>query len=256
MFLSVLIPVFDGRVHLLEYTLQSIKKQSISIESEIIILNDGTLNNGSEELAKKYNTKYIFSGHRNVNGKIYWRTAGYAFNIGVKQCKGDLLLFQEPEVFHLNSDHINKLIEPHLTTDKIATHPEQVYIDTGVLLDIVKKNQIPSKEILSNFVNNYHCWFWYSLCMKKQIIYDINGFSESEMPGSCYDDADFYERLINYGIKFISIKDLLTIHLFHPRTTVGHHDYNKIQYEKLKGTIIRNQNHNWGTNEWINFFND
>jgi cellulose synthase/poly-beta-1,6-N-acetylglucosamine synthase-like glycosyltransferase len=214
--LSILIPVFDGRVDLLELTLQSIKRQSIMIDYEIIILNDGTKNNQSEQLASKYNCKYIFTGQRNINNRIYWRSASWPFNIGIKECTRDLLLLQEPEVYHLNNNSINQLVALHLKEENIVTHLNRVYIDDKSILQTIKDNRKITKELLAKFQNNYHAHYWYSLCIRKSILIEMRGISEL-MYGSCYDDGLFYDQLINKKLKFIKIESAEAVHLFHPR---------------------------------------
>ena len=256
MFLSILIPVFDGRIHLLDLTLQSIKRQNVSISYEIIILNDGTRNNGSEDLATKYGCKYIFTGQRNTEEKIYWRTAAFSFNIGIRQAKGDLIILQEPEVYHFDNNHINKLIMPHLEKiNNIATHPKRVYIDTGVLLDKIEKQEVLNDDVLQQVVNNYHSYFWYSLCLKKETLLNVNGIDEAFL-GQCFDDGQFFDVLVNSGVKFIPT-DSDCIHLFHPRQHTPHWQYNKDLYDLLKNNTKNNLSKpNWGQNDWVNIWGE
>ncbi len=258
MYLSILIPTFDGRIYpYLDLTLQSIKKQNIlSVEYEIIVLNDGTLGNGSEVLAKKYGCKYIFTGQRNINNKnkIYWRTAAFSFNIGIKKSLGDIILCQEPEVYILDVNQVEKMIQLHIKEDKIAVHPKKVYIDTGVLLDIIKNGNLPSRQLLDQIQNSYHEYFWYSLMLKKKDLLATNGWEET-MHGECYDDGLFYDVLKNYGIKFIPL-DSECVHMFHVRQNTPHHEYNKKRYEELRNNCKNNLTvPNWGNNEWVNFWN-
>jgi len=251
--LEILIPVFDGRVDLLNYALQSIKTQKIEISYTITILNDGKEDNKSKELANKYDCNYIFTGQRNVN-QIYWRSAAWPFNIGIKQSKADLILLQEPEVYHIYNNSINEMVAPHLTEMNIATHLKKIYIDNNTILPILQNNQKIRKENLDKIENNYHAHFWYSLCLKKETLIEMRGISEL-MHGSCYDDGLFYDQLINRKIKFTAIDKAEAVHLYHPRINCRFHEYNKQKYEELKNTKINNKNIDWGMNKWINFFN-
>jgi glycosyltransferase involved in cell wall biosynthesis len=246
--LSIIIPTFNGRVTLLEHTLKSIRRQSTDFDYEILIVNDGTSNNGSKELAEKYNAEYIFSGQRNENGIIKWRSAAWAINLGIRRAKGELILINEPEVYHTNLRHLQKLVDPHLDNKNIASHPEKVLIDTNILLREIENGREPSEELQQQIVNFYHAHFFYSLCLSKQSLLNVNGMDEGFTCG-CYDDLLFDTILRNSGVKYHPIEGLNCIHLFHPRASTPNWALNKERYERLKDNVINNvETPNWGIN--------
>jgi hypothetical protein len=202
----------------------------------------------------KLKIKYIFLGQRNINeiNKLYWRDAGFAINYGLKHCSGELVLINEAEVYNIDCNQINKMIEPHLTQQKLITHPKRVYIDTGILLNQIEKGIEPTTEVLSKIENFYHAHFHYSIMLYKKELINIGGWDEDFL-GSCYTDGDINDRLEMNGMKFVPL-DLECIHLFHPRINCIGWDYNKRLYEERKNIIIRNQDKQWGMNIWHNIF--
>ena len=118
--LSLILPCFF-RAKLLNLSLWSIVQQKIKYDLEIVVLND-CIKDNTEEICSKYkdklNIKYIFTGQRNENSFIHTRIPGFAINIGVKQCKGEIIILSSPEVFHLNNS-INLIVEPLLKIKRL-----------------------------------------------------------------------------------------------------------------------------------------
>jgi predicted glycosyltransferase involved in capsule biosynthesis len=257
--LSILICTFSGRQHLLDLTLLSLEKQVISHKYEIIVIDDGIPEDGVKLICNKHpllNIRYVFLGQRNINpeNRTYWRDAGFALNWGIKNCNSELLLFHEAEIYCLDNKHIEKMITPHLERDKIITHPSKVYIDTGILLNVIKNNIEPSKELLNQIQNFYHAHFHYSLMIRREHMINIGGWDEKYL-GQCWTDGNLDNRLRRYGMNYVPVESEC-IHLYHDRINTPNHKYNQALYDEdeKNQVIIANGNKDWGQNNWKNIF--
>lgn len=249
---SIIIPSYK-RCHLLKLGLESLAKQYIPFEFETILLNDGILDQ-TEALSNKYaaklNIKYIFTGKRNLNGKMLWRVPGYALNIGVKQSSGDIIIFCCAEMFHLNNS-IRTLASVYngANSNKVLAIP-QAKDDSGEFLNHIKglhgKYDINIYNKQPQLVNVKFPFF---LAMKRKEFMDIGGYDE-DFTGTDYDDEDIITRLLDNGC-YHEETNALAIHLWHPRLTMTQErilrfNYNKKLFEDRKGIIIRNEGREWG----------
>jgi len=252
-----------NRTNLLDLGLWSISIQDIHHNLEIIVLNDGIIDN-TENICKKYsnlNIRYIFTGTRNLNEVEKFRSPSFALNIGIKQSKGDIIIISSPEIFHLNNS-IDKLINPFENDENILTTPEYLGFDNdGIVLNYLSKNltlNLPENIVSSIEINTVVCKYRSTLpfCMGiyKQNLIDIGGYDE-DFTGWAGDDDDLMGRLLLKGLKY-QYCSAKVIHLYHPKAYNVEQKYNDVGYlhnlklfQDRKGIIIRNQNRVWGKNE-------
>lgn len=124
MFISVIIPTYN-RVDTLHKCLEYLKKQSIRSENfEIVIVDDCSKDN-TPEFCKKYvsqnkNIKYI----RNETNQGLATTR----NIGIRACKGDLLVFLDNDLL-VADDYLQTILEVHekYKNEKIAVMSNITY---------------------------------------------------------------------------------------------------------------------------------
>lgn len=256
---SLLLPSFQ-RAELLNIGLKSISMQHINYELEIIVINDGIKDN-TERICSKYsdlNIRYLFTGQRNEK-EIIFRTPVFAFNIGIKQSKGEIIILSNPEIFHIG-DTINSLVEPLLTNKNIITSPEVMFDNTGKTKEYLTDyytNQLP-KEIEEDLEKNttrckYASRLPFCIGLYKSHLIDIHGYDE-DLSGWACDDDDIIDRLLLKGLTFYYTKAEV-IHLYHDkqyeRGNRQHpkflHNYNI--YKTRKNTIIRNIGKEWGKYE-------
>ena len=249
---SIIIPTYK-RCHLLKWNLMSLARQEFPFEYEAIVLNDGILDE-TEQLVSQYkeklNLKYIFTGQRNLAGRMVWRVPGYAINIGVKHSQGDIIILCCAEIFHLN-DTIKTLVSVYDTynTDKILAIP-QAKDDDGEFL-----KQLESYDGSFSFKNYstqpplINVKFPFFLAMKKAAFMEIGGYDE-DFTGTDYDDEDLIMRLLDNGCHHVET-DAMVIHLWHPRLTMTNEriprfEHNKRLFEQRRGIITRNGDCEWG----------
>ena len=83
--------------------------------------------------------------------------------------------------------------------------------------------------------------------MHRKELIAIGGYDE-DFTGVGYDDADIMDRLKLNGC-FIQRVDAMCVHLYHSRAIHKDRDrqkYNKKLYRERRGTIVRNENIEWG----------
>lgn len=249
---SIIIPSYK-RCHLLKWGLNSLAKQDIPFDFETILLNDGILDE-TEQLANQYkeklNIKYLFTGQRNLSGKMIWRVPGYVINIGVKQSDGDIIVLCCAEMFHLNNT-IAELVSVYSNhdSDKILSMPKakddnQFFLRhlelTGGHFNMYEYSKQP---ILENVK------FPFLLAMRRKEFVAIGGYDE-DFTGTDYDDEDLITRLTDNGCCHVETK-ALAIHLWHPRLVmtqerIPRFKHNKKLFEQKRGIILRNVGREWG----------
>lgn len=250
---SLIIPSYK-RCHLLKWGLSSLAKQDIPFEFETILLNDGILDE-TEQLGKQYkdelNIKYLFTGQRNLSGKLIWRVPGYTLNIGVKHSSGDVIVFCCAEMFHLNNtvDLITSVYRAP-GSDKLLSMPK-ARDDDGQFL---KQLEVSGGDYTAVMFNAQppliNVKFPFFLAMKRKEFMDIGGYDE-DFTGTDYDDEDLVMRLLDNGCYHIET-EAMAIHLWHPRLTmtperIPRFNHNKKLFEDRRGKIIRNEGRDWGT---------
>jgi glycosyltransferase involved in cell wall biosynthesis len=258
---SLLITTYN-RTELLKWTLLSLSGQGLKnkFDIETIILDDGKEDLSILDLINSYkydlNTKYINTGKTKANQND-WRIPGYAFNIGVKQCKGDYIILMCAEIYSLENRTIENMINPLLETGKMLTIPEMAKDDDGTFIDALNKNMT-----LFDYkgMRNLNVLLPFFMGMRKIEYIEIGGYDE-DLIGMSYDDNDLVDRLIANGNQYKKVNSKV-IHLYHERKWDGPFDslpqerkdkisYNKKIYKSRKGIIKRNQLKGWG-----NFMNE
>jgi len=257
---SLIIPCFK-RPNLLRLGLWSIAQQDISYPFEVIVLNDGIEDDTKkvcEEYKDKLDIKYIFTGQRNLK-TLKIRCPAFAYNIGIKQAKGDIIILSSPEIFHLNNN-IDLIVKSIIQNPKLLSSPENVYIDTiGKAKDYLLKIQTStlSKDIISSLESNTkRCRYARKIpcfmgIMKKELI-NIGAYDE-DFTGYAGEDDDLIWRLRLNGLNFNFCNGGKIIHLYHDKC-INKQDlnsnkdylYNLKLLRERRGTIKRNVGKDWG----------
>jgi len=243
MLISLLITTFK-RDHLLKHTLPTIKKQKLKHDLEVIVINDGT-HDQTEQIAKEYGCKYIFTGHRNLDGEK-WRVPGFAFNIGFKRSSGDIIILSCAEIYHIGNV-LNKLIDPVLD-DKLALGIPQGKDDNKLFLNALESSGNNLIEIY-NKLGNLNVKLPFLFSMHRSHYEKIRGYDE-DFIGMAFDDRDFVDRLLDLNCHYVQT-DAQCVHLYHSRSsrpgrTRPLHEHNRQLYLSRKGIIVRNKGKEWG----------
>lgn len=221
--LSIILPCYL-RPHLLKWGLYSLTKQKINYPYQIIILNDGMVDE-TETICNYYknnlNIHYIFTGQRNIP-EIQYRSPGEIFNIGVNLAEGNLIILSSPEIYHLEKNSINNLVQPLLTQNKLLVTPKEGKDDNeGFFLRNLTENSNATYE-LRNVYYNYelttplNTQLNFCMAMHKEDFVNAGGFDKDFFDGFAYDDNNFIQTMLHYGCEYKFV-DAKIIHLYHSR---------------------------------------
>jgi glycosyltransferase involved in cell wall biosynthesis len=227
--ISIIIPAYD-RADLLKKTLKSIKSQVITVDYEIIIIDDCSSNNDIEMLAAKHNCRY-FKNNKNMG-------AQYSRNFGVENASYEYIAF-------LDSDDIwessNKLIKQYNIL-KNNTNISLVYTNINYIDEFdnfLYKNKSDIKGVVNNSLKSILLKDFvatYSSVMVRKKDFISCGMCDLELPAR--QDWDLWIRLSKLG-NFYRLDDVYISYRLHSNQISSNVSKKLIGYEKL---ILKNIN--------------
>jgi len=247
MIISILLSTHK-RTDLLAAVLPSLTRQTVAnCAIEIIILDDCFVaDEQCRQLAITNNVRYIHTG--STKTKDEWRIPGFAFNIGVKQCTGDIVFLSGSEIWH-HGDTLQPLC------DALVNHPKNISVPRvlddntkGRFLKAIQQGNAQSATSVGGALRSDLPFF---MGFHKQEYYDIGGYDE-DFTGVCYDDDDFIDRMRANGGKVVPNYAVTTVHLYHERHAYKtpeisvRWEFNKNLYDTRKGIVQRNVGREWG----------
>lgn len=247
---SLVISTFQ-RPHLLKWGLESIARQQIPFEYEIIVVNDGVMDETEKicaEYSHRLNVRYIFSGQRNLGGTLNWRVPGFAINIGARQATGRVLLISCAEIYHLNST-LAALVSPILSNNTLMTIPAGKDDRSGAFLNSVISSSGGYDPRLYDTLPDLNVRLPFLLALDRVHFNAIRGYDE-DFTGIAFDDDDLVGRLLAYGLRYHQTSARI-VHLYHPRyvyetgMNAAWH-YNRNLYLTRQGVLVRNTTREWG----------
>jgi glycosyltransferase involved in cell wall biosynthesis len=248
---SILIPTFN-RDDLLELGVQSIGRQKLS-NSEVLVLNDGPDSPTTRKIAEDNGATYVHTGTRfndaNNQPKIPWRVPGYAFNVGAKIATGEILVLTCPEIWHMEPDTVERLVEPVSRSMTNVGIPDGKD-DDGSFLKAIKSDKSHADFGLYEKLKNLRTELPFLMAVSKISYMSMGGYDE-DFTGRCYDDDDFIERLKSGDHEFVKTS-AHCVHLYHPRQTIagtGDKDrveFNRKLFNERRGNVVRNFGREWG----------
>ncbi|HQA87729.1 MAG TPA: glycosyltransferase family 2 protein, partial [Candidatus Dojkabacteria bacterium] len=105
-FVSAIVPAFNEEKTV--FNVISIL-QSLSVINEVICINDGSTDSTKEILGKFQDNKKVKVINLDKN-----KGKGNALAVGIKNSKGDIVLFIDADLINLTEDHIHSLLKPLL----------------------------------------------------------------------------------------------------------------------------------------------
>jgi hypothetical protein len=169
-----------------------------------------------------------------------------AYNKGFKEAKGEIIIIQNPECYHL--DNILDDTMTNLQKNKIISYScyglasfeqNKLILSPDILKQSIKNiNKIGGQDksidnlSVSGWLNDKKInptYYHYCLSIYKSDLNLLGGFSIDLRHGFCYDDDEFIRRA--YYKKFeMSISDLLVIHQFHEPFSVPTSQKQKLHF--------------------------
>ena len=183
-------------------TLDSIIRQRPDFNCEVIVVDDGSAGNETEQVCKVRGVTYL-----RIDRAGEYRNPGPARNLGYKHAKGEVVIAQSDDVVHEQIDSLQRLSELKQGEMHFATVHDTRFSDTG----------IPMKRMqtYSGPFNRRPFFFLGSLYRKD--LYAIGGSCNAfNLAG--YDD-DFMAACLLNGLKLEPVfrSDVVGLHQQHPR---------------------------------------
>lgn len=215
--LSIVIPIFNEKDTLLKILEKVEAADTLGLEKEIILIDDGS-SDGTREILKNLENKYLVVYHSKNQGK------GAALRTGFQKASGDIILIQDADLEYNPKEYPN-LLRPILEDKTSVVYGSR----------LMKKNPMSSLRYhlggkLTNWILNIFCGshlsdFW--TCYKvfkapviKGIALESNGFDiEEEMTIKLLKKKhtiidipiDYYPRDFKQGKKIRPIDGLVAI---------------------------------------------
>lgn len=264
---SILITTYQRPDHL-RWCLESLCRQDLSSwEVEIVVLNDATDGDGTREVVERYAEKgarYLFTGQRNANGPI-WRVPGFAYNVGIRQTTGDIVVLTSSDIYHLDST-IVPIVVPLLNYWWLLGTVKHVYRDDGSLIEYLRQegegpdvadviDRVCRKR--PKFAEKYTAYHVphpdvpFLLAVRRDHLEYIRGYDEDFIGYGC-EDTDLIERLCSIGCEHV-YTDAECVHMFHGECHLladlsnnPRWQYNHSLLRRRRGRPQRNCKREWG----------
>ena len=229
--ISIIIP-FYNRLELVEKAIISVLRQTAS-NWELILVDDGTTEQGLEELIKKYSSEKVrfFKRNRLPKGAPTCR------NIGADNAIYDYLFFFDSDdiMAYWAIEERTKLINKNIDKD--------FYVFDGIMLNndninsYVSCNVFPNPDPLFSFLNFQRTWQTPCVVWKRKSFNNINGYDEKAI---MWDDGETHVRLLlNYNDYFWnnSLPDFFV--RIHNNNLTSERSINKLinSYETFNGIL-------------------
>lgn len=285
---SIIMSAYNRKSQVI-YTLKTILMSKYSSDIEIIIVDDASINEQRFDNAQ-YRTESENILFNKLNVKVIrihpsdktWINPCVAFNIGIKEAKGDIIILQNAEVCHIG-DCISYVIENlqpndwltfncygllnHIHNNKIyslyknCTDISQIYSYVNDRINTTKKRNAEPSILDDNnegWLNHYPDYFtayhYFGAIFRKDLETKMNGgFTDAYRNGICLDDIDFVKRLIYNKFRFTTTtfnnNTPFVIHQFHNKPSLLSSDQKDTLYA-LNKNIFKEQMdiHNMNTN--------
>ena len=231
---SVVMAFYD-RKPLLLHTLRSIAASTQSKNTEVIIVDDGSSEEHRlEDIVNDY--PFTIKLIRQEPEDKWYINPCIPFNLGIKEAKGDTIVLQNPECFHLGdilesatniTDHQYFTYHAYSLSKEDTEKMDQI---DPVAINNFKKSLNASSlpfDILNRGMYNEggsgyydHYQFrpvGYHFCAitKKENMEDLGGFDERYATGCGFDDNELLERVKRMGLKICFIPYPMVLHQNH-----------------------------------------
>ena len=215
---------YYNRKNLLDKTIESIEKSNVK-DYEIIVVDDAS------DIPLVCEKAHVIR----IEPKDKWyHNPCIPFNIGFRQAKGDIILIQNPECYHVGD--ILSYVENNIKENTYLTFGcyainvmETEALHRGIMPRIgnyiFAKNSSIKREYNGWYNHSVHRPVAYHFCsaITKSDMFALGGFDERYANGVAFDDNEFIRR----------IKRTMDVKIIHPPFTI-HQYHHHFQYEDIK----------------------
>lgn len=218
--ISVIIPTFNNS-HFIIDAIRSIINQTYA-EYEIIVINDGSIDDTEEALKPYYHKiRYFYKNNGGVAS---------ARNYGIKESKGDYIAFLDSDDYWLTQklEEVNKFIINYPSIGLFYSNAYQVG-RTGKVIGVFKSQDFDSKLYFKILLNNFIPAS--SVVVKKEVFDTCGLFFEHFEAAAGGEDWDMWIRIAKkYKIKLID-KPLICYRVH--QSNVSKKDFEKLNRDVL-----------------------
>ncbi|MFH1545302.1 MAG: glycosyltransferase [archaeon] len=211
--ISVIIPTFNAEKTIKD-CINSILKQKINEEIELIVVDDGS-NDRTREILKSFGgkAKLIEQKHKGPAA---------ARNNGAKNAKGEIILFTDSDCV-VGENWVDEMSKPLKEKEAVGVQgsyktEQKELIARFIQIEIEERYGKMKKEKYIDFIGSYSAAYW------KAVFQEFGGFNESFSIASG-EDPELSYRISEKGLKMV----------FNPGAIVYHtHPTSMLQYFKIK----------------------
>ena len=244
-----IVSAYINRKCLLYKTLKSIT-QSKYKDFEFILVDDGSTEN---ERIEDFLIEFPFLKIIRLDPKDRWYiNPCVPFNIGIKAAKGDIIILQSPECFHVhdiltyvskninNSNYIS--MSAYGLTEDFTKELHTLTLTTEIQQFFKNLPQVSAAKGYTNCWLNHSEYmpFHYHYCsaITKKNMNKLGGFDERWAYGIGGDDDEFAYRVDKLKLLRVIEDNLSVIHQYHHRVC---HDYSNFNELNLKNRNLLNK---------------
>jgi GT2 family glycosyltransferase len=216
--ISIVMAYYNRRAQLIN-TLNSIER-SIEKDIELILVDDGS--SDYERVNDLIDTfPFLRVIRLETEGKWYTNSC-IPFNIGIKEAKGDIIVLQNPECYHV--DDVLSFIKTNLTDNNYLSIScyalnEKEYKKGVFVTNFKTYPDQPLKNGMGWYNHSKHRPVGYHFCsaITKSNMDRLSGFDERFASGYAYDDDQFWFSVGKLGLNRIIVDEVKVIHQWHSK---------------------------------------
>ena len=223
-----IVTAYFNRKQLFYNTLKSIDKSSIK-NLEVIVVDDcSSEEHRLEDLTEEFPFLKII---RLEKENKWYVNPCVPFNIGIREAKGDIIVLQNPECYHLGdvlSDIVNKITNTNYLTygcyslDKDRTALMGIHnTSTTEKIKEVLAPMPPQRIVEEGGLGWYNhstirpVAYHFLSAIKKENMDKLNGFDERYAKGIAYDDDELLVRIRRMGLNISITNNPFVLHQWH-----------------------------------------
>lgn len=234
---SIILTTFN-RNALLARTLASIQRQQVP-DIEVIVVDDGDLSHGNPSAKLVCETYGARHAPCRRPPSPYFRNPAYPNNVGIRAASGEVVILQNAECLHVDSDTIVELVAAVTSTNAVFARVIALNPDGSPFMEYCSPaNPRP---------------YFFCGAIRREHFVRLRGFDE-DFVGAGYDDDDLADRLGASGIEFQFLDRPVVHHQWHAPAgayadaPVMHDLYQQKLAAMLRGElgVVRNLGRDWG----------
>jgi len=214
-----------NRPHLLKNTLDSFLREDFK-DYEIIVVDDGA-DDETPVICEEYGVRYCHPSRPDPTAR---RNSARPLNCGLRQAIGDIIILQNAECKHIDSQTIEKLTALVTPTN-------------AVFARVIALNEDGTERELYCGIDRPRPYFFCG-AIKREWFERLRGFDE-DFIGAGWEDDDFADRLRREGVEFI-FTDILVHHQWHPPAVYELYANQSVYERKKSEPTVRNIGREWG----------